>query len=128
MCYSALYHIQSLSTVNQLDQAPGRVVAETMGMHIRDLCASAQLCDQVFDPARRLRPALAAEHGDTDVVDGHGLDRLQGFAGLDVQRPPPPLVALADDVDPAGASVELDALPGERDQLVDAQVQCSAAA
>ncbi|MDQ6669403.1 MAG: hypothetical protein M3069_01330 [Chloroflexota bacterium] len=46
-------------------------------MHIRDLCAPAECRDQVLDPARRVRPALAAEHGATRVVDGHRLDRLQ---------------------------------------------------
>ncbi len=105
--------------IDRLDQAPGRVVAETMRMHVRDLCAPAEFGNQVLDPARRVRPALAAEHGATDVVDGHGLNRLQRFAPLDVQRQPPALVALADDIDPAGAGLEVDALPGERDQLVD---------
>ncbi len=109
--------------VDRLDQTTGSIVAEAMRMHVRDLCASAQLGDQVLDPARRVRPTLATEHGatDVDVVDRHGLDRLQRFARLDVQRQPPALVALANDVDPAGASVKLDALAGERDQLVDAQ-------
>jgi len=34
---------------------------------------------------------------------------------------PPALVALTDDVNPAGTDVKLNTLPGERDQLVDAQ-------
>jgi hypothetical protein len=43
------------------------------------------------------------------------------LARFAVQRQPPVLVALADDVDPSGAGLEIDALPGERHQLVAAQ-------
>ena len=49
------------------DSTRRRVVAETMWMHIRNLCAPAELGDQVLDPARRVRPAFPAEDGVTDV-------------------------------------------------------------
>jgi hypothetical protein len=51
----------------------------------------------------------------TALSAGVDLDRLQHLARLGVQRQPPVLVALADDVDPARAGVNLDVLPGERD-------------
>ncbi len=85
--------------VDRLDQAPGCVVAEAMRVDVGNVCASAELGDQVLDPARRVRPALAAEHGADGIVSRFGLDRLQRFARLGVQRQPPVLVAFADAVD-----------------------------
>jgi hypothetical protein len=41
---------------------------------------------------------LPAQNCVTDVVDAHGLDHLQRFACLNIQRQPAVLVALAHDV------------------------------
>lgn len=90
-------------------------------MHIRDVCTPAQLGHQVLDPARRVRPALAAENGADSVIGGRRLNRLQRLTHLGVQRQATTLVALADNIDPARADLQVNALPAQRDELVDAQ-------
>jgi len=86
--------------IDRLDETPARVMAEPMRVDVVDMCAPAQLGDQVLDPARRVRPALAAEHG-ADVVAGWlGADCLECLARLNVQWQRSMLVALTDDVDP----------------------------
>src|SRR5439155_14266936 len=68
--------------VDGFDEAPGCVVAEAMRVEVDNVCASAELGDEVLDPARRVRPALAAEHGADGIVSGLGLDCVQGLARL----------------------------------------------
>ncbi len=64
--------------------ASGRVVAETMRMYVRNVCAPAEFGDQVLDPPRHVRPALTAKHSADGTFGGPRLDRLQRVACLDV--------------------------------------------
>jgi hypothetical protein len=57
-----------------------------MGMYVRDLCAPAELGDQVLDPAGRIPRALAMEYGVVGALGGRQLGRMQHFARLGVQR------------------------------------------
>jgi len=99
--------------IDRLDEPTRRVMAEPMRVDVVDMCAPAQLGDQVLDPARCVRPALAAEHG-ADIVAGWlGADPLECLPRLNVQWQPSMLVALTDDVDPPGAGLHVDALPGQ---------------
>src|SRR5919201_1052228 len=101
--------------VDRLDQAPARVVAKPMRVDTGYVRASAELGEQVLDAACRVRPAFAAEDGAAGPLGQLRLNRPERLARLAIERQATMFVALADDVDPARAGLQTDALPAERD-------------
>jgi hypothetical protein len=105
--------------VDRLDQAPRRIVAESVRVDVGHIRSSAKHCQQIAYPAVGVWSTLAPEHG---PLDQNGPNAEQGIADGTVQRDDTCLVAFAHAYRGfPRARLERNVRPREADEFVDPQ-------